>query len=391
MLIDELDNSCKLEKIEWTSLPGERWRAAGANARLGVHGKKVKVVLARISAGDVQGFGWAMLSPEIAKNFLDVPLREMFYREEPLRVLPEYRLLEFPLLDWWGQVNRRPVYQLLKASAGLRNSGLNQAEELSVPCYDTSLYFDDLELQDEKAAVALMQSEALEGWARGHRAFKIKVGRGARHMPLAEGMQRDVAIVNAIRQAVGPTATLMADANNGYNLNLTRQFLSLTRAARLFWLEEPFHEDNILLEDLQEWLTRENLATLIADGEGQADPRLLEWAKAGLVDVIQYDLREYGFGRWLELGALLDAAKVKSGPHNYGGLYGNYASAHLAPAIANFLYVEWDGREARGLDTSSYEIREGRLIVPQRPGFGLGLDEAYFSQRVKEEGWQISQ
>ncbi len=73
-----------------------------------------------------------------------------------------------------------------------------------VPCYDTSLYFDDLHVDDDDEAVALLVDEARQGYARGHRHFKIKVGRGARHLPLDKGTGRDIAIIRAIRAAVGP-------------------------------------------------------------------------------------------------------------------------------------------------------------------------------------------
>jgi hypothetical protein len=52
-------------------------------------------------------------------------------------------------------------------------------EQLIIPCYDTSPNFDDLHLQDHQAVVQLLQEEALQGMASGHRHFKIKVGRGA--------------------------------------------------------------------------------------------------------------------------------------------------------------------------------------------------------------------
>ena len=51
-----------------------------------------------------------------------------------------------------------------------------------------------------------MADEACQGWERGHRNFKIKVGRGNVHMPTEAGLRRDVAVVNAIRAAVGPEA-----------------------------------------------------------------------------------------------------------------------------------------------------------------------------------------
>ncbi len=376
-------SNSRLEKIEWASLPGERWRHAGRNARLGIHGKNLKVDLARITAGGITGFGMANLSEERAKALLGGPLAEMFTPEG--RVQPAFFDLEFPLMDWLGQANDCPVYKIVAADFFQPVDAT-----FSVPFYDTSLYFDDLHLADDKAAVELMQDEVREGWERGHRSFKVKVGRGARFMPLQAGMKRDIAIVNGLREVTGPASYLMADANNGFNLNLTKEFLSATREANLFWLEEAFHEDDQLYADLKEWLTAEKLPVLIADGEGNASPRLLEWAKAGLINVVQYDLRQLGFRNWLDLGRELDAAGVKSGPHNYGVLYGNYASAHLASAIEGFASVEWDGGRVDGLDASAYRIEEGRLIVPEKAGFGLDLDDKYFAGIVSSTGWAVS-
>ena len=254
-----------------------------------------------------------------------------------------------------------------------------------MPCYDTSLYFDDLHL-DRAGAVACMVREALDGYARGHRHFKIKVGRGARHLPLEEGTQRDIAIVHAVRAAVGADARLMLDANNGYNLNLAKRVLAETAGDDIYWLEEPFHEDEILYRDLKAWLADRGLAVLIADGEGQASPSLLDWARAGLVDVVQYDLLAYGLTAWLALGRQLDRWGVHSAPHHYGRLYGNYVAAHLAAALDRFTLVEWDEAQTPGLDTSGYQIRDGRVDVPETAGFGLALDEALFEQR-RDGAW----
>ncbi|MBN9386732.1 MAG: mandelate racemase [Chloroflexi bacterium] len=377
-----LDSNIKLEKIEWVSLWGERWRNAGRNARLGVHGKKLRVDLARITAGGITGFGMANLPKERAESLLGNSLRDMF-TEDGL-VQPAFFDLEFPLLDWLGQVNNTPVYKLVAGD-------FFQAGDapFRVPFYDTSLYFDDLDLADDKAAVELMQNEAREGWERGHRNFKAKVGRGARFMPLQAGMQRDIAIVNGLREVIGPDGYLMVDANNGFNLNLTKEFLAATREAKVFWLEEAFHEDDQLYSDLKEWLVAENLPVLIADGEGLASPLLIDWAKAGLINIVQYDMRGFGFRNWIELGRELDKAGVRSGPHNYGVLYGNYASAHVASAIKGFAFVEWDGGFVDGLDASAYRIEDGKLVVPDKAGFGLALDDKYFAAKVSESGWAV--
>ena len=98
-----------------------------------------------------------------------------------------------------GKQLGQPVYGV---AAGF--VGKSAPAALRVPCYDTSLYLDDLHLADQDAAVALLTDEAQQGYVRGHRHFKIKVGRGARHLPLEAGTQRDIAIIHAVRAVAGP-------------------------------------------------------------------------------------------------------------------------------------------------------------------------------------------
>ena len=99
----------------------------------------------------------------------------------------------------------------------------------------------------------------------------------------------------------------MQDFHRVPHLNLARRVLSETAEARVYWIEEAFHEDGAFYTQLKEWLAAEGLNTLIADGEGAASPHLLDWARQGLIDVVQYDVRVPGFSRWLELGPQFDA------------------------------------------------------------------------------------
>jgi L-alanine-DL-glutamate epimerase-like enolase superfamily enzyme len=276
----------------------------------------------------------------------------------------------------------KPVYALLGGQA--------DGDGYRVPCYDTSLYMDDLSVADDDEAADVIACEALEGAARGHRAFKIKVGRGAIHMPVEAGTRRDIRVIQAVRSAVGPEAPIMIDANNGYNLNLVKRVLGETADAGVYWIEEPFHEDGGLYVLLKEWMSAQGMATLIADGEGDASPRLLDWARQGLIDVVQYDVRVPGFSRWLELGPQLDEWGVRSAPHHYGSAYGNYSACHLAACIERFEFVEWDEATVPGLDASAYCISEGMVDVPSLPGFGLGLDEDAFTRAVEENGFVVS-
>jgi L-rhamnonate dehydratase len=377
-------DNLKVISIEWAELEGRRPRHAGSNARLGDHGFTVKLPIARITVEDgSRGWGFCRLDKESARQFLGKHLSDLFSMESGATAagLP----LDFPLWDLVGQMEKRPVYQLAAAMAGM-----SAADPFIVPCYDTSLYFDDLHLADTAQAADLLAAEAAEGFERGHRHFKIKVGRGARHLPLEEGTQRDIAIVHAIRQAVGPEARLMLDANNGYNLNLTKRVLAETAGCKIFWMEEAFHEDNLLYADLKEWMAAQQLSVLIADGEGQASPSLLEWAHMGMVDVIQYDIFSYGFTPWLALGRQLDGWGVRTAPHHYGRHLGNFVSAHLAAAIQGFTFVEWDEVETTGVESRAYRIDEGQVVVPNEPGFGLLLDEERFEEAVAQRGYALS-
>jgi L-alanine-DL-glutamate epimerase-like enolase superfamily enzyme len=378
--MDEL----RITQIEWARLEGARPRKAGCNARLGEHGSVVRVPLMRITSEDGQrGFGRCLATREQAQMLLGARIGDLFSLQGGATT--QGLLFDYPLWDWAGQQTGQPVYRLAAAVMG-KPAPLH----LTARCYDTSLYFDDLHLEDEGAAAALIASEARFGYDRGHRAFKIKVGRGARHLELETGTSRDIAIIRAVRSEVGPQCPIMIDANNGYNLNLAKRVLAATADYNIFWLEEAFHEDNVLYDDLRSWLKAQGLATLIADGEGLASPRLLEWAQAGLIQVIQYDIFGYGFTPWLQLGQQLDGWGVRTAPHHYGGFYGNFASCHLVSAIEHFAFTEWDDASVPGVQTDAYTIRDGLVIVPDAPGFGLTLNEELFQRALAADGYRIT-
>jgi L-rhamnonate dehydratase len=374
--------STRVARIEWARLEGQRPRKAGCNARLSEHGQRVRPPIARITTDEeMSGFGWAWVTEDQARELIGLPLDDAFDPETGVR--EPFRLLEYAILDLVGKQAGKPVYALLDGEAGREGT-------LCAACYDTSLYMDDLHLQDDDAAAALMAAEAMEGYDRGHRSFKIKVGRGAMHMPLEAGTRRDIRVVRAVREAVGPEARIMVDANNGYNVNLVKRVLGETADAKVYWIEEAFHEDARLYGHLREWMSREGIETLIADGEGSASPHLLEWATQGVIDVVQYDVLRPGFSRWLELGPELDAAGVRSAPHHYGEPYGNYAGSHLAAGIHNFEGAEWDEATVPGLDASAYAIKEGKVAVPSLPGFGLFLDDEAYAEVVRNNGFAVT-
>ena len=71
-----------------------------------------------------------------------------------------------------------------------------------IDAYETTLYFQGF--LDPEMGPAKVAEEAADAYQSGYREFKIKTGSGARWMMPAAGMRRDVEVVLAVREAVGP-------------------------------------------------------------------------------------------------------------------------------------------------------------------------------------------
>ena len=175
--MNQVVNDQRIISVEWATMEGCRPRSAGSNARLGEHGSIVRPAFARLTTeSGVSGFGFCRATPQQAQRLVGRPLHDLFSPDTG--AMTEGLPFDLALWDLAGQLASQPVYRLVAATRGLTVD-----EPLLAPCYDTSLYIDDLHLPTEDEAAALIAAEAKDGYARGHRSFKIKVGRGARHMP----------------------------------------------------------------------------------------------------------------------------------------------------------------------------------------------------------------
>ena len=97
-----------------------------------------------------------------------------------------------------------------------------------------------LGIQSSPEALVEKSRAALE---RGYKKVKIKIKPG-----------QDVEYVAAVRDALGPQAPLMADANNAYSLNDVESLLELDRLG-LMMIEQPLAWDDLLRHaDLQKQL-----------------------------------------------------------------------------------------------------------------------------------------
>ena len=372
----------RVARVEWGLLEGKRPVPLGRNARLPPHGSILKVPLCRLTTGDgLVGLGPARVDIELAYEALGCPISRMFGDAgTERRWLP----LDYPLWDLAARRAGVPVYQLANGGAPA------PPEPSSAPivrCYDTSLYFQELEPRgSEPEEVAEVAKAELPAWPP---RLQVKVGRGARWMGPAEGLDRDVAVIGAVREAIGEGCALFADANNGYTLNGACEFLAGTASARLGWLEEPFNEDPVLLEALRAWIAGEGLDVMLADCESASAEEAYKLASGGFLDVVQCDILRASFTGWLWLGKSLDSIGIASAPHHFGLYLGNYVTGHLAGAVKGLSYIEWDEAAVPGLTAAGYHFSEGRLQLSDEPGFGIELDDEMFDQAVHCTGFDI--
>ena len=193
----------------------------------------------------------------------------------------------------------------------------------------------------------------------GFTALKLRLGRTT----LAE----DLAAIAAVREAAGTDVKLMCDFNQGLSLGDALVRCHALDDQRIYWFEEPTTYDNI---PGYAQLARE-LDTPVQLGENFYGPRMLYQAVlAGAGDYMMPDLmRIGGVSGWLRAAAITGAAGIPLSTHLYPE-----AAAHLMRVTDTAHWLEWQDWADPVLE-APFELRDGQLIVPDRPGFGIGWNE----------------
>ena len=373
----------RISRIERIELHSPRPRDIGCNARSGAHGTVVQDPVVRVhTASGAVGVGWARLERDGAEALVGRRLGELF--RLPTGTLPTGSLaggaaIDLPLWDLAAKLEGVPLYRLLGARG-------NRAVEL----YDGSVYIDDLDADDE-AAREIFREEVATGHRFGYRNFKIKIGRGARWMPTAAGLERDVLVIHAVREAAGADAKILVDANNGGTLNSTKDTLDACADAGLYWFEEPFGEDPALNADLKRFIRDRGYATLVADGEsGPPPPTFFDMVKAGDIDVVQHDFRAMGLTWWKATAARIEPWGARCAPHCWGSIIERYAHAHFAASVPNFAVQEAAPADTEGVLLDGWELRDGKLLVPDTPGTGFDLEPELIERGVRSgNGYRV--
>lgn len=323
-----------------------------------------------------QGWGPSHVSEEQLRPLLGQRIADLI---DPAAGVFEHALgIDQPLHDLAGRILGIPVYQMLGARGPRR-----------VSIYSGAIYFDDLEPEEAPRGVAGVIESCRQDYEAGYRAFKLKIGRGRTWREPDAGRERDIAVVRAVRAAF-PDCRILVDANNAYDCDAFLQFVAAVAECDLYWIEEPFPENETDLRRLKEGMARLGCRALIAEGEHRteaADPpsryggytmrhidHLYNLAGKGLVDVFIIDLNIVGFSRWRTVMPELIAAGVPASPHTWCWCVRPCYVAQLAAGLGNVVCIEGIPGTTSGVDYRHYPIVAGEMQVPDLPGFAIPLE-----------------
>jgi L-alanine-DL-glutamate epimerase-like enolase superfamily enzyme len=254
-----------------------------------------------------------------------------------------FSALDVALWDLRGKAAGQPVWRLLGASGP------------KVACYASGHLWRHYSLAE-------LEQSAGELAAMGFRAMKLRCGGEPRAAAEIERLA-------VVRRAVGDDVELMVDINQGWTVAEAVRIGRRFAEHDLFWLEDPTH-----CEDFAGHAAiAAALDTPVCAGEyvyGLAPLRQL--LIGGAVDILMPDcLRAGGITGFMKAAHLAEAHNRPVASH-----LATEFLAHAIAACANGLTVEhmpWTF--PLFTEVPSIDPADGKLVLFDRPGFGLSFDE----------------
>lgn len=216
----------------------------------------------------------------------------------------------------------------------------------------------------------------------GYRALKVRGGAGVRH---------DETAVRVVRESF-PDINIMVDANSAYSygeaVDLGRRLAKL----EVTWLEDPFDYTVAYHPQQMGQLSRDSDTPICSGGGIYTRFDLKKLLDSGGCQYITPDVVKCGISEALKMAAIASSEGILVAPHTVAGIAG-VANSHYAAAIpANARsYLEWDPT-SNPLQTNLYRpaavVSDGMLVLADRPGLGIELNQSMLSQypHIAEQG-----
>jgi len=260
--------------------------------------------------------------------------------------------VDIALWDLKGQILNQPVYQLL--GGAFRDQ---------IPCYVSGLPEPDL---PARCALALRWQQ------KGFNAIKLALGYG---------VQQDIENVRAIRNTLGPQASLFLDAHWNYSVAQAAELANALHPLGVGFLEAP-----LLPEDIaghRELRAKSPLPIALGETE-RTRYQFKPFIEQRAMDIVQPDVGRTGITELMHIASLAQTWNLQVAPHLSVGLGPCIAaSIHVAAALPNLFMLEYQPpvfELANQLLDTPLVCEAGHYTLPQGAGLGIAINEA----RVRE-------
>jgi D-galactarolactone cycloisomerase len=239
-------------------------------------------------------------------------------------------------------------------------------------------YASDMNYIEGADPMSHYPDEAKRLKAEGFRAMKMRIG--------GQSLAKDIAVVWAVRAAVGPDVQLMADGNGAYAMGGALKMGRELERLQFTWFEEPLPQQTPDYPGYEILTTKLDIP--IAAGEGMATRGAYRTAiSARKMAIVQPDAALCGgIGECLFIAEMARLWGMQCMPHTWAGGIVIAASVHLLSLLPDASWgrhtqvpmLELDQVENPFRDSifhRTIEIKDGHATVPLGPGLGIDVDE----------------
>jgi L-alanine-DL-glutamate epimerase-like enolase superfamily enzyme len=182
------------------------------------------------------------------------------------------------------------------------------------------------------------------------------------------------ALIGTFRDAVGPQVDIILDLNFNFKSEGNRRIARLLEPFDLLWLEIDTYDPQALLQ------VRQSTRIPICSGENLYTTRdFRPFFEAHAMDIAMVDVVWNGLAQSKKIADQAELYEMNVAPHNYYSHLATVISAHFGAVVPNLRILEVDVDDVPWKDelvTPVPEIRDGHLLLPAGPGWGVEVNEA---------------
>jgi len=194
------------------------------------------------------------------------------------------------------------------------------------------------------------------------------------------GLEKNISLIRALREALGPHYPLMVDAFMGWNSPYAAEMIRMLEPYHLIWLEEPIPPERVGAFKRLKSSGRVPLAT----GEHVYTRwQVKELLEAGAIDWVQTDPDWCGgISELVKICALASSFDVPVAAHGHSLLAALHVAGASSPTTVPYVeYLVQHQVNKQYFHKICYRPEQGMLKLPDLPGLGLVLDEEKIEQR----------